>query len=208
MSSVITLIMVVLVATANAIFLDVGPREDFSKRAVELPFNVKVSSGNCLTLNNEPDGSLVVDKLWQAVKLTSDHSCFSLDLRLLFTYVPGLTGVLQYNASTSDGVDALEDMVYLHVPQTGVYLVSSQKSETKPITASTVTFVLTVLKVSYRTLLAVICPVQSNELGSITAIYSTVKNNPEIAEFEQYARDSGVDLTNLTETSDLCLNDY
>ncbi|GAB6022728.1 hypothetical protein CHUAL_006824 [Chamberlinius hualienensis] len=205
MSSVITLIMVVLVATANAILLNVGPREDFSKRAVDLPFNIKVSSGNCLSLDTEPDDFLVVDKLWKAVKLTANSTCLYIGLRTLPNDIPGLTGTFEYIAITAEKDEIQRDLVYVQVPQSGLYVVSSQESQTKPITASTATFVFTVLKVSYRTLLAVICPIQSYGYGSITAIFTSVRNNPEIAEFEQYARDSGVDLTNLRELDPRCL---
>ncbi|GAB6022725.1 hypothetical protein CHUAL_006821 [Chamberlinius hualienensis] len=206
MSSIIALIMVVLVVTAKAVIgFDIAPKEDFSKRAVELPFNVKVSSGNCLSLNTEPDDSLVVDELWQAVKLTSNATCFSIILSQLITVIPGLTGRFWYNYTTGDVVDLLDLIVYVQVPQSGLYLVSSQESDTEAITASTVTFVFAVLKVSSKTLLAAFCPVQSNDLGSITVIFTNVRNNPEIAEFEQYARDSGIVLTNFTDVDDLCL---
>ncbi|GAB6022727.1 hypothetical protein CHUAL_006823 [Chamberlinius hualienensis] len=201
MSSIIALIMVVLVVTANAVIgFDIAPKEDFSKRAVDLPFELNISSGNCLSLNTEPDASLVLEKQWEAIKLTSDSFCLSIYLTPLSKYVSGITGTFWYNFTTSDEVDSLQDLYYFQLPQTGVYLVSSQKSLTEPITASTTTFVFTVLKVSSNTLLAVICPVQSNELGNFTAIFTTVRDNSEIAEFEQYARDSGVDLTNFKET--------
>ncbi|GAB6022722.1 hypothetical protein CHUAL_006818 [Chamberlinius hualienensis] len=205
MSSVIAL-MVVLVATANAVIgFDIAPKEDFSKRAVDLPFELNISSGNCLSLNTEPDDSLVVDKLWKAVKLTANSTCLYIGLRTLPNDIPGLTGTAEYTIITSEKDEIQRDRLYVQVPQSGLYLVSSQESQTEPITADSVTFVFTVLKVSYRTLLAVICPVQSTEFRSIAVIFTSVRNNPEIAEFEQYARDSGVDLTNLRELDPRCL---
>ncbi|GAB6022723.1 hypothetical protein CHUAL_006819 [Chamberlinius hualienensis] len=197
--------MVVLVATANAILLDVITKDDFSKRAVDLPFELNISSGNCLSLNTEPDDSLLVDKLWKAVKLTANFTCLYIGLRTLPNDIPGFTGTFEYYAITAGNDEVQQDYLYLQVPQSGIYLISSQESQTKPLTAPTVTFVLTVLKISYRTLLAVICPVQSYGYGSIAVIFTTEQDNPEIAEFEQYARDSGVDLTDLRELDSVCL---
>ncbi|GAB6022726.1 hypothetical protein CHUAL_006822 [Chamberlinius hualienensis] len=71
--------------------------------------------------------------------------------------------------------------------------------------SSVITLIMVVLVATANAILLDVITKEDFSKRAVAVIFTTEQDNPEIAEFEQYARDSGVDLTNLRELDPRCL---